>query len=89
MKKYTVEFSNKASKQFYKLDRFTYAKITSWIIKNLEGCENPRLHGKALVGDLSGMWRYRVGDYRLIADIMDEKILIYILEVGHRKNIYE
>lgn len=89
MKKFTVRFSNKALKQFHKLDRRNYTIITNWIIKNLEGCENPRLHGKALVGDLSGMWRYRIGDYRIIAEIVDEKIIIYVLEVGHRKNIYE
>ncbi|MBQ7169295.1 MAG: type II toxin-antitoxin system RelE/ParE family toxin [Synergistaceae bacterium] len=47
------------------------------------------IHGKALTGNWSGYWRYRVGDYRLIADIQDDKILILITEVGHRKEVYD
>lgn len=57
--------------------------------KNLEQCENPRQHGKALTGDKSGQWRYRIGDYRIISEILDEEIQILVLEVGHRKKIYE
>ena len=89
MKKYTVKFSNKSLKQFNKLDRQNYTIITNWITKNLVDCENPRLYGRALVGELSGKWRYRIGDYRIIAEIIDDEIIIYVLEVGHRKNIYE
>lgn len=88
-KKYKVIFTKKADKQFRKLDRQTFIQIITWIKKNLEGCENPRSKGKGLVGDRSGEWRYRVGDYRIIAEIRDSEILIYILEVGHRKEIYE
>ncbi len=64
-------------------------RINGWLRKNLEGCENPRAHGKALTGNRSGYWRYRIGDYRVIADIQDDKILILVIEVGHRKKIYE
>ncbi|WP_214808691.1 type II toxin-antitoxin system RelE/ParE family toxin [Exiguobacterium sp. s102] len=46
-------------------------------------------HGKRLVLNRSGEWRYRIGDYRLIADIQDEKIVILILEIGHRRDIYK
>ena len=89
MKKYSVKFSVKSTKQLKKIGRPQSLVIANWITKNLEGCENPRLHGRALVGELAGKWRYRVGDYRIIADIVDDKIIIYVLEVGHRKNIYE
>lgn len=88
-KTYKVEFTEKAVKQLHKLDRQRFIIITNWIAKNLENCENPRRHGKALVANHSGKWRYRVGDYRLIAKIDDDRIIIFILEVGHRKNVYE
>ena len=85
---YRVEFTEKALKALKKLDRYTALLITAWIRKNLEGCTNPRQHGKGLVGDKSGQWRYRVGDYRLLADIQDERVIILILNVGHRRDIY-
>lgn len=85
MKKYTVVFSNEARKDLKKLDKPTASLIVGWIRKNLEGCDNPRIHGKGLTGNRSKGWRYRIGDYRLICDIQDNKILIYVLTVGHRK----
>ena len=88
-KTYKVESTEKAMKQLHKLDRQRFIIITNWIAKNLENCENPRLHGKALVANHSGKWRYRVGDYRIIAKIDDGKIIVFVLEVGHRRNIYE
>lgn len=89
MTKYSVKFSAKSIKQLKKIGRPQSLVIANWIAKNLEGCENPRLHGKPLVGNHSGQWRYRVGNYRIVADIIDEQIIIFVLEVGHRKNIYE
>ena len=87
--KYTVVFSKEALKDIKKLDKHTAALIIGWIKKNLEGCENPRLHGKGLTANLSGKWRYRVGDYRLLAEIQDEKVIILMLRVGHRSEIYK
>ncbi len=89
MKQYTVEFTKEALHQLKKLDKYTSMLILAWIRKNLEGCPDPRQHGKGLTANRSGQWRYRVGDYRLIADIQDDKILILILNVGHRRDIYE
>ena len=86
--KYKVEFTQRALKDLKKLDRHTAALIIGWVRKNLENCENPRLHGKALTANRSGQWRYRVGDYRLLAEIEDDKIVILILNVGHRREIY-
>ena len=88
MKKYKVDYTMKAIKQLRKLDKHTRNLIYSWIDKNLVNCENPRVHGKALVENRSGQWRYRIGDYRLICEIQEEKITILVLEVGHRRNIY-
>ncbi len=84
---FRIVFSEKALKQLKKLDRSTASLITGWLRKNIEGCSNPRQHGKGLAADRSGQWRYRVGSYRIIVDINDEKVLVLVLEIGHRKNI--
>ena len=86
---YKVEFTDKAKKTLKKLDKKVAKLILAWIRKNLEGCTDPRQHGKSLTANRSGQWRYRVGDYRLIANIQDDKIVILILEIGHRRNIYK
>lgn len=85
---YEIKYSDRARKQIKKLDRQTQRIIKAWIDKNLVGTENPRQHGKGLTSNRSGEWRYRVGDYRILAEIRDNEILILILEIGHRKNIY-
>ena len=85
---YKVEFTQRAIKDLKKLDKHTAALILGWIRKNLENCENPRQHGKGLTANKSGVWRYRVGDYRLLAQIEDDVIRILILNIGHRKEIY-
>lgn len=86
---YHVEFSKRALKDIKKLDKATAALILGWIRKNLEGCENPRAHGKGLTANHSGKWRYRVGDYRLLAEIQDDKLVIIMLTVGHRSEVYK
>ncbi|MBQ3653104.1 MAG: type II toxin-antitoxin system RelE/ParE family toxin [Synergistaceae bacterium] len=87
--KYRVDYDKKADKQLRKMDLSVSSRIYDWIGKNLEGCEDPRAYGKALKGTWEGYWRYRVGDYRIIADIQDDKILILVTEVGHRREVYE
>jgi mRNA interferase RelE/StbE len=86
---YRVTVSDIAVKKLKKLDRSVAALIIGFIEKNLDGCEDPRRHGKALTANHKGKWRYRVGDYRILALIEDEKILITIIDVGHRKDIYD
>ena len=85
---YKVDYTKSAIKKLKALDKPVRRKVLNWIEKNLIGCSNPRQHGKALVGNHSGKWRYRVGDYRIIADILDDKIVILVLNVGHRREIY-
>ena len=63
--------------------------ILGWIRKNLEGCKNPRQHGKGLTANKTGEWRYRIGDYRVLAEINDGKIIILGLNIGHRRDIYK
>ena len=85
---YRVEFSKSALKELKKMDRGTAAMILGWVRKNLEGCENPRAHGKGLTANKSGQWRYRIGDYRLLAEIQEDRIVILILHIGHRSEVY-
>lgn len=86
--KYSVETTERFDKEFKKLDRYTQRMIKAWIEKNLVGCMNPRQHGKGLTANRSGQWRYRIGDYRLICQIQDNKLVILALSVGHRREIY-
>ena len=85
--KYEVELSERFKKEFRKLDKYTQKIIRAWINKNLVGTENPRLHGKGLTANRSGQWRYRIGDYRLICNINDNKLIILALSVGHRRDV--
>ncbi|WP_180384851.1 type II toxin-antitoxin system RelE family toxin [Leuconostoc gasicomitatum] len=85
---YHVTFTKQALKQLKKLDKFTQSTIYQWIVNNLDGTDNPRLHGKGLTANHSGQWRYRVGDYRVLANIIDDEIVIEIFTIGHRRDIY-
>ena len=85
---YEISTTEKFDKAFKKLDRQTQRIIKAWIEKNLINCENPRIHGKALTANRSGQWRYRVGDYRILAEIHDNKLILILVDVGHRRDIY-
>lgn len=85
---YKLVFTDKAKKQLKKLDKHTAALIIGWLEKNIENCENSRIHGKGLIENKSEQWRYRIGDYRVICEIEDEEIIVLVLEVGHRREIY-
>ena len=84
---YSVETTSRFDKEFRKLDRYTQRMIKAWIEKNLEGCTDPRQHGKELTENRSGQWRYRIGDYRLICRIEDDRLVILALNIGHRSTI--
>ena len=86
---YHVRFAKSYIKEFGKLDKYTQKMIFSWIEKNLEGIEDPRRTGKALTGDKRGLWRYRIGDYRLICVIEDDQLVIIALNIGHRREVYK
>ena len=87
MMKYKIVFTDRAKKQLKKLDKHVSALIIGWLEKNVNNCENPRLHGKGLVENKSGQWRYRIGDYRVICQIQEKEVVILVLEVGHRKKV--
>ena len=86
---YQVKFSENALHEMRKLDKPTARVIKKWVVKNLVDTMDPRLHGKPLTGNLKGIWRYRVGDYRLFAEIRDNELIIFLFEVAHRREIYK
>ena len=86
---YRVRLTDNSIKALKKIDRYQAKIIVAWIEKNLEGCDNPRLHGKPLIASKKGFWRYRIGSYRVIADIQDDVVTIEIIDIGHRREIYE
>ncbi|NOQ65111.1 MAG: type II toxin-antitoxin system mRNA interferase toxin, RelE/StbE family [Methyloprofundus sp.] len=83
-----IKLSNKSAKALTALDNSTKKRIESFIDK-LSKADSPRSTGKALQGNLKGLWRYRVGDYRLICQLKDNELIILLLEIGHRKAIYK
>lgn len=85
---YNLRYTKKAIKDLKKLDKFTNLMIKSWIDSNLKNCSDPRSTGKALKGNKSGSWRYRIGSYRIICEIKDEELIILALQIGHRSDIY-
>lgn len=87
--KYSLETTSNFDKEFKKLDSYTKRMIKAWIDKNLVDCEDPRIHGKALTANRRGQWRYRVGDYRLLCFIEDDKLVIVALNIGHRRKVYD
>ena len=85
---YSVETTARFDREFKKLDRYTQKMMKAWIEKNLVDCQDPRIHGKGLTANRSGQWRYRIGDYRLICSIEDDRLVILALSVGHKSDIY-
>ena len=86
--RWVLHTSKRFDKDFKKLDRYTQRIIKGWITKNISGTENPRALGKTLTGNLAGLWRYRIGDYRLIVEIQDDRFVILALSVRHRREVY-
>ena len=86
---WTVEYADTALKQLKKLDRAIARSILDYMSDRVAQLEDPRALGKKLVGPKYGAyWRYRVADTRIICTIKDQQLVILVIEVGHRKNIY-
>jgi len=85
---WTFEITRTAERQIKKLDSPSQKSIIRFLRERLKSAQDPRQWGKPLHGDKRGLWRYRVGDYRLICDIHDEIITVVVLEVAHRKDVY-
>ena len=83
-----VEYSDDVRKQLSKLDNTIKKRILDYM-DEVEKLDNPRERGKRLVGNLRGLWRYRVGDYRILCKIKDDVLEILVVEIGHRKAVYD
>ena len=82
-------YSDKARKQLRKLGAVQRVIILSWMDKNVDGCKNPRALGKGLTANRSGEWRYRIGDYRVLCDIQDSKLVVLAFNIEHRSKVYK
>lgn len=83
-----IEYEAKALRQLKKLDAQQATRIVETLRDNLEKYEEPRAFGEAMAGDWTGFWRYRIGDYRAICKIEDDVVTVFVIEVGHRSDIY-
>ena len=87
-KTWRVEITRDAEKQIKKLNRAAQESIIRFLRERISATGNPRQWGKPLPGDKGGLWRYRVGDYRLICTLEDERLTVLVLQIGHRKEVY-
>jgi mRNA interferase RelE/StbE len=83
-----IEYLDAAQRNLDRLDRQAAKRIVDYMDNRIATAGDPRLYGKALTGNLSGLWRYRVGDYRVVCRIHDDTICVLVLDVGHRGDIY-
>ena len=86
---YRLEFTTDVKKQLKKMDKYQATLLTRWLYRNIDGTANPREHGKALSANRAGQWRYRIGNYRVIVEIEDERLVVTAIQVGHRRNVYD
>ena len=83
-----IELSPNADKQLDRIDRQSAIRILKFLRSRLSALDDPRQLGAALSGPFSGYWRYRIGDYRVICELRDTELIILVVEVGHRREIY-
>ena len=83
-----VEFLPRARRRFAKLAEMDRVRILRFLTERVATAENPRRIGEALKGPPTGLWRYRVGDFRIIVSIEDERVTVLVLEIGNRRDIY-
>jgi len=86
---WTVEFDDAAAKELRKLDRQAQSDILRYFRERIATDEDPRRFGKPLSGEFAGLWRYRMREYRMICNIEDEKLIVLVIRVSHRKDVYE
>jgi mRNA interferase RelE/StbE len=85
---YQIEFDEKGKADFKSLDNSIRLKIKRYFEK-IEIANNPKAFGKPLENNLSGYWRYKVGDYRVVVEILDDRLIILVIAIGHRSKVYK
>jgi mRNA interferase RelE/StbE len=86
---WSIEIDDAAIKELKKLGRSASHNIIKYLESRIATEEDPRRFGKGLAGEKVGLWRYRVADYRIICRIEDQKLIVLVVKVGHRKDVYE
>lgn len=85
---WTIEFLPDAVKELKKLDRSVARRIITTLEERIATLDDPRTLGSALTGDHAGYWRWRIGDYRVVARVEDERVVIIVVRVAHRREVY-
>ena len=85
---WAVVLDAKVEKELGRLSSVDRQRILRFLHERVATSENPRLLGDALVGPLSGYWKYRVGDYRVIAHLIDRTVTVYVVRIGNRREVY-
>ena len=85
---WTIDYTDAARRSLRKLDGQTTRRIVDFLDRRIATSENPRQIGQALAGPLSGYWKYRVGDFRVICDIQDNRLVVLVVEIGNRREVY-
>lgn len=85
---WTIDYTASALGQLRKLDRPTARRIVDYMYERIAGMSNPRSPGKALTSPLGGLWRYRVGDFRVICEIQDGALRVLVVQLGNRREVY-
>ena len=86
---WTIEIAPEAERQLAKLDRQVARRIVRFMHERVAPLADPRSIGIALQGQKHAIWRYRVGDYRVLAQIFPDRIIVRVVKVGHRRDIYK
>lgn len=85
---WTIEIDKAAKKELAKLDRTAATRILRFLEERLAADEDPRRFGEALTENLSGLWKYRIGNFRVIAEIQEHKLVVLVVRIGHRSKVY-
>ena len=85
---WTIEYARSVRKDVRKLDHQARERIRHYLEERIASLDDPRQLGDPLRGTMAGLWRYRVGDYRVIAEIQDDRLVVLVVRVGHRKAVY-
>jgi mRNA interferase RelE/StbE len=85
---WSIEFEDTAAKQFRRLDATVQRRILSYLSERVSPSEDPKKLAEPLTGPFQGLWRYRVGDYRVVCKYEKERLIVVVVQIGHRREVY-
>ena len=87
--RWTIEFDRRALRDLQQCDRGVQRRIMDYLTQRVAPAASPRTLGEALTSTFAGLWRYRVGDYRVICRIEDARLMVLVVRIGHRRDVYD